>query len=123
MDRRTLLLAGAAVALAPQRALAAATASPLVLVTADLEARVVALDAATGRVRALIPTLGFPRSIEAVGAAAVVAHSELGAVTILDAGTLALAHVLHGFGEPRYTAAHRDGRHAFLSDAARGEVV
>src|SRR5581483_2245314 len=71
----------------------------------------------------LIPTLGFPRSIEAVGAAPVVAHSELGAVTILDAGTLALAHVLHCFGEPRYTAAHRDGRHAFLSAAARGEVV
>jgi len=31
--------------------------------------------------------------------------------------------VLRGFGEPRYTAGHPDGRHAFVSDAKRGEVV
>jgi DNA-binding beta-propeller fold protein YncE len=31
--------------------------------------------------------------------------------------------VLHGFGEPRYTAGHPDGRHAYVTDAERGEVV
>src|SRR5439155_26329780 len=31
--------------------------------------------------------------------------------------------VLRGFGEPRYTAAHPDGRHAYVTDAARGEVA
>ena len=28
-----------------------------------------------------------------------------------------------GFGEPRYTAGHPDGRHAYVTDAKRGEVV
>jgi DNA-binding beta-propeller fold protein YncE len=119
MNRRELLLAAAAVAFAP----AVLGEPPLVLVTADLESRVLAVDAATGRVRRRIPTLAYPRSIETVGATAVVAHSELGAVSVIDARTLAVAHVLRGFGEPRYTAAHPDGRHAFVTDAARGEVV
>jgi hypothetical protein len=35
----------------------------------------------------------------------------------------AVEHVLRGFGEPRYTAAHPDGRHAYVTDAKRGEVV
>jgi putative pyrroloquinoline-quinone binding quinoprotein len=123
MNRRELLLAAAAVALAPGRALAGVAEPPLVLVTADLESRVLAVDAVTGRVRKRIPTLAYPRSIETVGDAAVVAHSELGAVSVIDARTLAVAHVLRGFGEPRYTAAHPDGRRAFVTDAARGEVV
>jgi DNA-binding beta-propeller fold protein YncE len=54
---------------------------------------------------------------------AVVAHSELGAVTLVHAPTLGITRVLRGFGEPRYTAGHPDGRHAYVSDAKRGEVV
>src|SRR5919204_391438 len=42
---------------------------------------------------------------------------------VVRAATLTVTHVLHGFGEPRYTAGHPDGRHAFVTDAARGEVV
>jgi hypothetical protein len=123
MDRRELLLAAAAVALAPRRALADAGAAPLVLVTADLESRVLAVDSAGGRVRRRIPTLASPRSIETVGSAAVVAHPEIGAVSLIDTRWLSVAQVLHGFGEPRYTAAHPDGRHAYVTDADRGEVV
>ncbi|HEY6054994.1 MAG TPA: hypothetical protein VIU86_13745 [Gaiellaceae bacterium] len=119
MDRRQFLLAAGALALAP-RALAAPR-HPLALVTADLESRLVAVDLTTGRARAHVPTLAFPRSIESVGEAAVVAHSELGAVTIVRG--LRVAHVLRDFGEPRYTAAHPDGRHAFVTDAARGELA
>lgn len=119
MDRRQFLLAAGALALAP-RALAAPR-RPQALVTADLESRLVVVDLETGRARAHVPTLAFPRSIESVGGAAVVAHSDIGAVTIVRG--LRVAHVLHGFGEPRYTAAHPDGRHAFVTDAARGELV
>ena len=54
---------------------------------------------------------------------AVVAHSELGALTLVRGSTLRVEHVLHGFGEPRYTAGHPDGRHAYVTDAKRGEVV
>jgi hypothetical protein len=123
MNRREFVLGAAAVALAPGRTLAATGAAPLVLVTADLESRVLAVDSASGRVRRQIPTLGSPRSIEAVGGTAVVAHSEIGVVSLIDARTLSVARVLHGFGEPRYTAGHPDGRHAYLTDSVRGEVV
>jgi DNA-binding beta-propeller fold protein YncE len=120
VNRRDFLTGAAALALAP-RALAARP--PLALVTADLESRLVAVDLGSGRVVRHVPTAAFPRSIETVGATAVVAHSELGAVSIVDARRLSVVHVLDGFGEPRYTAAHPDGRHAHVSDARRGEVV
>jgi DNA-binding beta-propeller fold protein YncE len=121
VDRRQFL-AGAAVLAAPasRRALAGG-ASPLVLATADLEAHVVVLDAVRGRVLRRIRTPAYPRSIETVGTRAVVAHSELGLVTVLDSHRV--LHTIRGFREPRYTAAHPDGRHAYVTDAARGEVV
>ena len=119
MNRRDFLAGAAALALAP-RALAAVR-RPIALVTADEESRLVAVDLATGRVLTHVPTLAYPRSIEAVGDAAVVAHSELGAVSVVR--DLSVVRVLRGFGEPRYTAAHPDGRHAFVTDAVRGEVV
>jgi DNA-binding beta-propeller fold protein YncE len=122
MNRREFLLATGAAVLAPGR-LVAAPAEPLVLVTADLESSVLAVDSGTARVTRRIPTLAYPRSIETVGDTAVVAHSELGAVSLIRTGSLTVAHVLRGFGEPRYTAAHPDGRLAYVTDAARGDVV
>jgi sugar lactone lactonase YvrE len=68
-----------------------------------------------------IPTLASPRSIERVGETAVVAHSEMGAVSLVRG--FQVIHAVRGFGEPRYTSAHPDGRHAYVTDAARGEVV
>jgi DNA-binding beta-propeller fold protein YncE len=122
MDRRSFLAGAAAFALAP-KSLAHASGRPVALVTADLEARLVVVDLATGRIRRYVRTLPQPRSIEAVGSVAVVAHSEIGVVTIVHGGTQTIAHVLRGFGEPRYTAGHPDGRHAYVTDAKRGEVV
>jgi hypothetical protein len=122
VNRRSFLLGAAALALAP-RALAGTRLRPLALVTADLEARLVAVDLTSGRVHRHLPTEPKPRSIETVGGTAVVAHSELGVVTLVRAETVTVTHVLNGFGEPRYTAGHPDGRHAFVTDAARGEVV
>ena len=121
MDRRAFVLASASLLLAP-RALARAS-TEVALVTADLEARLVAVELATGRVLQHVQTLPKPRSIEAVGHVAVVAHSEIGAISLVHAPSLQVAHVLRGFGEPRYTAGHPDGRHAYVSDAKRGEVV
>jgi DNA-binding beta-propeller fold protein YncE len=118
VDRRQFLVGAAALAAAP-RAFAGG-AAPLVLATADLEARVVVLDGAARVVRR-IPTPAYPRSIETVGDRVVVAHSELGIVSVLDARRV--RHVVRGFREPRYTAAHPDGRHAYVTDAALGEVV
>jgi DNA-binding beta-propeller fold protein YncE len=124
VDRRDFVLAAAFAVAVPRRALAAASGgTPLVLVTADLESRVVALHAVSGHIVEAIPTLAYPRSIEAVGDAAVVAHSDIGVVSIVDVLSLRVAHVLRGFAEPRYTAGHPDGRHAYVTDAKRGELV
>ncbi len=123
MDRRAFLAGAVSLAVSPRAFAAGLGGRELALVTADEESRLVAVDLRTGKTRRHVSTLPQPRSIEAVGDAAVVAHSELGVVTILRARTLRVARVLRGFGEPRYTAAHPDGRHAYVTDAERGEVA
>ena len=123
MDRRAFIVGTAALALAPRGLAGVGAGRDVALVTADLESRLVAVDLETGRVHRYVPTLPRPRSIETVASRAVVAHSEIGVVTIVRSSSLSVAHVLRGFGEPRYTAGHPDGRHAYVSDAKRGEVV
>ena len=123
MDRRGFLVGAAALALSPRALAELRVERTVALVTADLESRLVVVDAATGHVLHYVPTRPKPRSIEAVGPFAVVAHSELGLVSLVDAASLRVIRVLSGFGEPRYTAGHPDGRHAYVSDAKRGEVV
>ena len=118
MNRRRFLAAALSVALAP-RALAGGRRA-VVLVTADEESHLVVVDLASGRVLRQIRTPAGPRSIEAVDGRAVVAHTELGALSLLRGGDV---RVLRGLGEPRYTAFHADGRYAYVTDAARGEVV
>jgi hypothetical protein len=122
MDRRAFVTGAASLVLAP-RALARLAGHEVALVTADEEARLVAVELPGGRVRRYVRTLPKPRSIESVGPMAVVAHSEIGAVSLVRSATLEVEHVLRGFGEPRYTAGHPDGRHAYVSDAKRGVVV
>jgi hypothetical protein len=123
MKRREFVALVATTAFAPRTLASAAAREPLALVTADLESHLVVVGLWDGRVRGSIPTLSRPRSIETVGRVAVVAHSDLGAVTLVDRVALRPTRVLHAFREPRYTAAHPDGRHAFITDAKLGEVV
>jgi DNA-binding beta-propeller fold protein YncE len=129
VNRRELLLAAAALPIVLARAPAslAALSNPraLALVTADLESHVVAFDLHSRRVVRRIETLPGPKSIETVGggSTALVAHTAAGAISLVDVATLRVRAVLNGFTEPRYTAAAPDGRHAFVTDAGRGEVV
>jgi len=118
VNRRQFVVGAASLVFAPQEL---AQRGPVALVTADLESRLVAVDLASGRVLRHVPTLAYPRSIETVGETAVVAHFELGVVSIVRG--FAVEHVVRGFGEPRYTAAHPDGRHAYVTDAKAGDVV
>lgn len=110
MNRRDFLLS---LAVAPS----VLAHEPLAWVTADTEAHVVLVGMTSGHVYRRIATLPSPFSIERVGTSAVVAHTVSGRVTVLE------RHVIEGFGEPRYTAAARDGRHAFVSDSGHGELV
>ncbi len=118
MNRREFALAAAA---APFALRARLTAAPSALVTCDAEARLAVVELGTFRVVRFIDTLPDPRSIELVGDRAVVCHTAMGAVSIVDRH--GVRHVLRGLVEPRYTAAHPDGRHAFVTDSGRSGVV
>jgi DNA-binding beta-propeller fold protein YncE len=127
MDRRSFLAAAAVApfALSSRAARAALLGgTPLALVTADLESHVAAVDLSTGRVVRRLPTLTGPRSIESFGGrTAVVAHTEVGALTLISGPSLRVRAVVRGFGEPRYTAADPRGRYAYVTDSLRGEVA
>src|SRR2546430_14508988 len=87
------------------------------LVTADLESRLVSVALSSGRILRYVPTLSYPRSIESVGRIAVVAHYDVGAVSLVHCRTLSVTHVLRDFDEPRYTAGHPERMHAYFQDA------
>jgi DNA-binding beta-propeller fold protein YncE len=114
VDRRSFLLAAAAVPLALR-------GGAFAYVTEDTESRVAIVELRSGAVVHRIATKPGPRSIERVGAVGVVAHTVVGAVSIVD--ELGVRHEVGGFEEPRYTAGAHDGRHAFVTDAGRVELV
>ena len=91
------------------------------LVTCDLESRLAVVELGRFREVASIDTLPDPRAVELVGAHAVVCHTAVGAVSVVDGRRV--VHVLRGFVEPRYVAAHPDGVHAFVTDSGRSGLV
>jgi hypothetical protein len=129
VDRRRFLLATAGLAfdlaLAPEALAVAARRPPLALVTADHEAHVVVLHLPSGRVLRRIPTPAWPRSIETVAGGALVAHTDIGRISLVETETLSVRHVVGGFRAPRYTAESRDGEEplAYVTDEKLGEVV
>lgn len=122
MNRREFVVAAAALAVAPE-ALAKTRGRPVALVTADLEARIVAVDLASGRRIKTIPTLAGPRSIQTILNTAVVAHTEHGALTLIDGETLSVRRVIRGLSEPRYAAGLPDRGYAYVTDSGFGGLV
>jgi hypothetical protein len=123
VDRRSFLVSAAALALTPDAVARSLGGAPTGLVTADLESHVVAVYLTNGEVLREIPTRSGPRSIQTVGNDALVAHTADGTLSIVDGPRLRVRRVLGGFGAPRYTAAASDGRHAFVTDSERDELV
>jgi hypothetical protein len=121
VNRRQFLAAAALAPFAVRSTSAAAAGARHALVTCDAESRLAVVDLGSLRVVRSIATLPDPRSIELVGGRALVCHTAAGALSIVD-GTGVL-HVLRGVVEPRYTAAHPDGVHAFVTDSGRSSVV
>jgi DNA-binding beta-propeller fold protein YncE len=118
VNRREFLIAAAA---APSAVRAHALRSPVALVTCDAEARLALVDLRTFRIVGSIATPPDPRAIETVGDVAVVCHTAVGVLSIVDRGEV--RHVIRGLVEPRYTAAHPDGVHAFVTDSGRSGVA
>ena len=118
MNRREFL---AAAAVAPFALRAPARSGPVALVTCDAESRLSVVDLRTLRIVGSIATLADPRSVERVGDVALVCHTAEGALSIVDRSRV--RHVVRGFVEPRYTAAHPDGIHAFVTDSGRSGVA
>ena len=101
MNRRQFVLAGAALplglALEPRALASPVGGGPLAFVTADLESHVVVFDPAQARVVGRIATLPAPRSIENVdGANALVAHTSLGRLSIVNGPDRRVRAVVHG---------------------------
>ena len=121
MNRGEFLRAALAVPFTPGLL---AGGTPIAFVTADLESHVVVLDLETLRIVKRIRTGPGPRSIESVhDRIAVVAHTEHGVLTLLDAATSRIRAELDGFAAPRYTAVHPRRPFAYVTDSAREEVV
>jgi DNA-binding beta-propeller fold protein YncE len=122
VNRREFLASAAVLPFALRTADAWAGTAPLALVTADLEARIVVIDPVSGRVVRHIATGVGPRSVEAVGGRlGVVAHTSAAILSIVDARRVRT--YVKGFGQPRYTAAHPNGRLAYVTDSKLGDVA
>jgi DNA-binding beta-propeller fold protein YncE len=121
VNRREFVALAAAAPFGVRSALAAAASAPYALVTCDAESRLAVVDLGAFKVVRWIATPPGPRAIELVGARAVVAHWAVGTLSIVDAHRT--LHVIESLGEPRYTAAHPDGVHAFVTDASYGVVT
>jgi DNA-binding beta-propeller fold protein YncE len=123
VDRRGFLAAATALVVAPDALARSLGGTPVALVTADLEARIVAVDLSSGRQLKAIRTLPGPRSIQAVGDVAVVAHTTHGALTLVDGRTLTVRRVIRGLAEPRYVAGSPEGRYAYVTDSGLFAIV
>jgi DNA-binding beta-propeller fold protein YncE len=129
MNRRQLLLAAVAapVALAlPDAATGAARGgTPLALVTADSDDRVLAVRLTDMRVVRSLAVPDHPAGIEAVDRlrSALVLSQASGTVTVLDALSPRVRKVLGGFQSPRYAAGDPRGRYGYVSDDAAGQVI
>jgi hypothetical protein len=126
MDRREFLVAslGALPAIGAVASAPATRRHTLGLATADKESHVVAVRLRGGRIVRRIATREDPRSIERQGRGpAVVAHSAIGAITLIDPSSLRVRRVLGGFATPRYTAIGRNGETAYVTDGGTGELA
>lgn len=121
MNRRAFLAAAAAAPFALRETVALAAAPLHALVTCDAESRLALVDLAAMRVVGHVETPADPRAVEQVGSVAVVCHTAAGVVSVVDRRRV--RHLLHGFVEPRYVAAHPDGVHAFVTDSGSSSVT
>ena len=119
-----VLLATAAAIAASSMSAARAGGTPVALVTAETENSLLAVSLDDG---SLLRRLALPADPENVvvgaGVTAIVVSARGHAVTLLDWRTLNALKVLRDFGAPHLAAVAPDGRWAYVTDDARGQLV
>jgi DNA-binding beta-propeller fold protein YncE len=96
---------------------------PEALVTAETENQLAAVDVATGKVSRRIPLPSDPEFVAADRRVVVVVSPSAGAVTLLDRSSLRPIRILRGFGSPHIAELSPDGRYAYVTDDARGQLA
>ena len=96
---------------------------PVALVTAETQNQLIAVSLPSGRILRRLPMPADPQNVEAGARTAVVVSTRGGAVTLVDVFTLRIRKVLRGFASPHIAALSPDGRFAYVTDDARGQLV
>ncbi len=100
-------------------------APPQAVITAETENRLALIDLGAGQSPKVVGKVASPRDPEFVAAGAhrlIVTSPAAGAVTVLQRPTLRRVKVLRGFGAPHIAEISADGRYAYVTDDARGQL-
>jgi DNA-binding beta-propeller fold protein YncE len=97
--------------------------SPVALVTAETQNRLLAVALPSGRVLKRLPMPADPENVAVVGGKwAVVASPRAGAVTVVSTPSLRVVRILRGFSSPHIVTATADLQGAYVTDDARGRL-
>jgi streptogramin lyase len=98
--------------------------SPVALVTAETQNRLLAIELPSGHVLKRLPMPADPENVAVVGAHyAVVVSPRAGAVTVVSTPPLRVVRVLRGFTSPHIVAATADFRGAYVTDDGSGRLA
>lgn len=98
--------------------------SPVALVTAETQNRLLAIALPSGNVLRRLRMPDDPENVAVVGAGhAVVVSPRAGAVTVLSTPSLRVVRILRGFSDPHVVAATADLQGVYVTDDGSGELV
>ena len=123
MKRVLPVLAAAALLATASQARTEGGGAPVALVTAETMNELLAISLPDGRVLKRLRMPADPENVEASDRTAVVVSTRGEAVTLIDLRRLRVVKVLRGFGSPHIPLIGRDGRFAYVTDDARGQLV
>lgn len=92
---------------------------PVALVAAESENHLVVVQLPSGKVLRRVPLPDGPQYVAAEPDTTVTSSPAAGAVTVMEGDH---REVLHGFGAPHLVAISPDGKHAYVTDDARGTL-
>ncbi|HYX77499.1 MAG TPA: cytochrome D1 domain-containing protein, partial [Gaiellaceae bacterium] len=121
--RRAFLVVTLAVAAIPSSNAARLGGTPVALVTAETRNELVAVELPSGRILGRLHVPADPQNVVTTNQLAVVVSTRAGAVTLVDPTPLRIVRVFRGFAAPHMPAVSSDGRFAYVTDDARGQLV